>query len=76
MREAPAQNCGGYLIVSNIVRDAFVCDAVRPPIGRYAGRLAGIRADDLAALPLRALLERNAGLDPTAIEEVSMGCAN
>lgn len=56
--------------------DAFICDAVRTPIGRYAGGLAHIRADDLGALPMKALLERNAGLDPNAIEEVFYGCAN
>ena len=55
---------------------AFVCDAVRTPIGRYGGILSGVRADDLGALPLRALLERNPGLDPAAIEEVFYGCAN
>jgi 3-oxoadipyl-CoA thiolase len=49
--------------------DAFICDAIRTPIGRYAGSLASVRADDLAAIPLRALLRRNAGLDPRAIED-------
>lgn len=44
-------------------RDAFICDAVRTPIGRYGGVLAGIRTDDLGALPMRALIERNAGVD-------------
>ncbi len=56
--------------------EAFICDAVRTPIGRYGGGLSGIRADDLGALPLRALLARNAGLDPAAVEEVFYGCAN
>ncbi len=56
--------------------EAFVCDAVRTPIGRYGGALATIRTDDLAALPLAALLRRNASLDPAAIEEVVLGCAN
>jgi 3-oxoadipyl-CoA thiolase len=55
---------------------AFICDAVRTPIGRYGGGLAGIRADDLGAVPMRALLARNAGLDPAAIDEVFYGCAN
>ena len=50
--------------------DAFICDAVRTPIGRYAGGLSKVRADDLGALPMKALLERNAGLDPAAVEEV------
>ncbi len=57
-------------------RDVFICDAVRTPIGRFGGALAGVRADDLAAIPLKALLERNPGLDPAAIDEVFMGCAN
>src|SRR5689334_22655063 len=56
--------------------DAFICDAVRTPIGRYGGALAAVRADDLAALPLAALLRRNASLDPKAIDEVVLGCAN
>ncbi|MCF7203511.1 3-oxoadipyl-CoA thiolase [Pseudomonas oligotrophica] len=57
-------------------RDVFICDAVRTPIGRFGGALAMVRADDLAAIPLKALLERNPGLDPAAIDEVFMGCAN
>jgi 3-oxoadipyl-CoA thiolase len=56
--------------------DAFICDAVRTPIGRYAGGLANIRADDLGALPMKALLARNPGLDPALLEEVFYGCAN
>jgi 3-oxoadipyl-CoA thiolase len=55
---------------------AYICDAVRTPIGRYGGILRAVRADDLGALPLKALLERNPGLDPAAIEEVFYGCAN
>jgi 3-oxoadipyl-CoA thiolase len=55
---------------------AFICDAVRTPIGRYGGILAAIRADDLGAIPLRALLARHPSLDPSAIEEVFYGCAN
>jgi acetyl-CoA acyltransferase len=55
---------------------ALICDAVRTPIGRYGGALAAVRADDLAAIPMKALLERNAGLDPTAIDDVVLGCAN
>ncbi len=57
-------------------REVFICDAVRTPIGRFGGVLAGVRADDLAAIPLRALLERNPGLDPAAVDEVFMGSAN
>ena len=55
---------------------AFLCDAVRTPIGRFGGALAPVRADDLAAIPIKALLERNSGLDPAAIEEVFLGSAN
>ncbi|MBX7270999.1 3-oxoadipyl-CoA thiolase [Stutzerimonas chloritidismutans] len=57
-------------------REVFICDAVRTPIGRFGGALAAVRADDLAAIPLRALLERNPQLDPAAIDEVFMGSAN
>ena len=56
--------------------EAFVCDAVRTPIGRYGGALSTVRPDDLAAVPLSALLARNPGLDPAAIEELVLGCAN
>jgi acetyl-CoA acyltransferase len=56
--------------------EAFVCDAVRTPIGRYGGALAAVRTDDLAALPIAALLKRNAAVEPGAIEEVVLGCAN
>ena len=58
------------------MRDAFICDAVRTPVGRYGCALSAIRADDLGALPLRALLERNTQLSPVAIEDVAYGCAN
>jgi 3-oxoadipyl-CoA thiolase len=57
-------------------RDVFICDAIRTPIGRFGGGLAAVRADDLAAIPLKTLLERNPQLDPAAIDEVFMGCAN
>jgi 3-oxoadipyl-CoA thiolase len=56
--------------------EAFICDAVRTPIGRYGGALAAVRADDLAAVPIAALRRRNPSLDPAAIEEVLLGCAN
>ncbi|OSY20592.1 3-oxoadipyl-CoA thiolase [Klebsiella pneumoniae] len=58
------------------MRDAFICDGIRTPIGRYGGALASVRADDLAAIPLRELLSRNPGLDPAAIDDVIFGCAN
>ena len=57
-------------------RDVFICDAVRTPIGRFGGALAAVRADDLGAIPLKALLERNPQLDPEAIDDVFYGCAN
>ena len=56
--------------------DVFICDAIRTPVGRYGGGLAAVRADDLAALPIRRLMERNPGLDPHAIDDVYLGCAN
>jgi 3-oxoadipyl-CoA thiolase len=56
--------------------DAFICDAVRTPIGRYGGALAAVRADDLAAIPIAALLKRNPSLEPAAVDEVLLGCAN
>jgi 3-oxoadipyl-CoA thiolase len=58
------------------MKQAFLCDAVRTPFGRYGGALAGIRTDDLAAIPLRALLTKNPQLDPGAIEDVIYGCVN
>ncbi|HEX4884391.1 MAG TPA: beta-ketoacyl synthase N-terminal-like domain-containing protein, partial [Casimicrobiaceae bacterium] len=57
-------------------KEAFLCDAVRTPIGRYGGALSGVRTDDLAAIPIRALMERNAGVDWAAVEDVLYGCAN
>ena len=58
------------------MNQAFICDAVRTPFGRFGGTLANVRADDLAAMPLKALLERNPGLDPALIDDVIYGCAN
>jgi acetyl-CoA C-acetyltransferase len=55
---------------------AFICDAIRTPIGRLNGSLSSIRADDLAAIPLRALMARNPGVDWRAVDDVLMGCAN
>jgi len=59
-----------------VTREVFICDAVRTAIGRFGGALAAVRADDLAAVPIRALLERNPELDPAAIEEIFLGSAN
>ncbi|MES2952626.1 MAG: 3-oxoadipyl-CoA thiolase [Pseudomonadota bacterium] len=56
--------------------EAFICDAVRTPIARYGGALASVRADDLGALPIKALMERNAGVDWTAVDDLVYGCAN
>jgi acetyl-CoA acyltransferase len=56
--------------------EAFICDAIRTPIGRYGGALKDVRADDLGAVPLRALMERNPGVDWTAVQDVIYGCAN
>jgi acetyl-CoA acyltransferase len=58
------------------MNDAFICDAIRTPIGRYGGALKDIRADDLGALPLRELMRRNPGVDWSAIDDVIYGCAN
>jgi len=55
---------------------AYICDYIRTPIGRFGGALASVRPDDLAAVPLRALADRNPGLDPDAVEDVVFGCAN
>src|SRR6478735_2764099 len=56
--------------------EAFICDAVRTPIGRYAGALREVRPDDLAAIPLAALKARNPGIDWGALDDIIMGCAN
>lgn len=58
------------------MRDVFICDAVRTPIGRFGGSLANVRADDLAAVPLKALIERNPTVDWSQLDEVFLGCAN
>lgn len=58
------------------MRDAFICDGVRTPVGRYGGALSGVRTDDLAAIPLRALLSRHPQLDAALIDDVILGCAN
>ncbi|PQV49862.1 3-oxoadipyl-CoA thiolase [Paraburkholderia sp. BL21I4N1] len=56
--------------------EAFLCDAIRTPIGRYAGSLSSVRADDLGAVPLKALMERNKEVDWNAVDDVIYGCAN
>ncbi|MFM0503762.1 3-oxoadipyl-CoA thiolase [Paraburkholderia caffeinilytica] len=58
------------------MNDAFICDAIRTPIGRYGGALKDVRADDLGAVPIKALIERNASVDWQALDDVIYGCAN
>ena len=58
------------------MREAFICDYIRTPIGRFGGALSSVRPDDLGAMPLRALMTRNAGIDWAAVDEVIFGCAN
>ncbi len=58
------------------MRDVFICDAIRTPIGRFGGALAAVRADDLAAVPLKALIERNPSVQWDQLDEVFFGCAN
>jgi acetyl-CoA acetyltransferase len=56
--------------------EAYICDAVRTPIGRYGGALSAVRADDLGAIPIRALIERNSGVEWGRVDDVVYGCAN
>jgi 3-oxoadipyl-CoA thiolase len=56
--------------------DVFICDGIRTPVGRYGGSLAAVRTDDLAAIPIAALMERNSGVDWAALDDVMLGCAN
>ncbi|MDP9650229.1 3-oxoadipyl-CoA thiolase [Paraburkholderia caledonica] len=58
------------------MNDAYICDAIRTPIGRYGGALKDVRADDLGAVPIKALIERNPGVDWRAVDDVIYGCAN
>src|SRR5213594_3818430 len=58
------------------MRDVFICDAVRTPIGRFGGSLAKVRADDLAATPIKALMAKHPNLDWAQVDEVFFGCAN
>ncbi|WP_200890488.1 3-oxoadipyl-CoA thiolase [Pseudomonas fluorescens] len=59
-----------------MMRDVYICDAIRTPIGRFGGALSAVRADDLAAVPIKALMERNPSVDWKAVDEVFLGCAN
>ncbi|HFT2429183.1 TPA: beta-ketoacyl synthase N-terminal-like domain-containing protein, partial [Providencia stuartii] len=58
------------------MRDAFICDGIRTPIGRYGGALSSVRPDDLAVLPLKALMERHPQLDWSITDDIILGCAN
>ncbi|MEA3104091.1 3-oxoadipyl-CoA thiolase [Caballeronia mineralivorans] len=58
------------------MKEAFICDAIRTPVGRYGGALSSVRADDLGAVPLRALMERNKDVDWNAVDDLIFGCAN
>ncbi|SOE66723.1 3-oxoadipyl-CoA thiolase [Burkholderia sp. D7] len=58
------------------MKEAFICDAIRTPVGRYGGALSSVRADDLGAVPLRALMERNKEVDWNAVDDLIFGCAN
>ncbi|MCG2586243.1 3-oxoadipyl-CoA thiolase [Massilia sp. TS11] len=58
------------------MQEAYICDATRTPFGRYGGALAGVRADDLAAMPIAALMARNTGVDWEALDDIHFGCAN
>ena len=59
-----------------MTNSAYICDAVRTPIGRYGGALSTVRTDDLGAIPIKALIERNSGVDWAAVDDVIYGCAN
>ena len=58
------------------MNDAFLCDGIRTPVGRYGGALSSVRTDDLGSIPLKALMERNSGVDWEAVDDVILGCAN
>jgi len=64
------------LLIDTPMTDVYICDAIRTPIGRYGGALKDVRADDLGAVPLKALIERNRNVDWAAIDDVIYGCAN
>jgi acetyl-CoA acyltransferase len=73
---AHASCCTAAHKLWRLIVDAFICDAIRTPVGRYGGGLAQVRPDDLAAHVIKALMERNPSLDPAAIDDVILGCAN
>ncbi len=59
-----------------MIKEVYICDAIRTPVGRYGGSLASVRVDDLAAIPLKTLTERNPNVDWLAVDDVLLGCAN
>src|SRR5262249_7332638 len=61
---------------SDLMNQAFICDAVRTPFARYSGALSSVRADDLGAVPIKALIERNRQVDWTSVDDLIYGCAN
>src|SRR5437899_1774635 len=61
---------------NHTMNQAYICDAIRTPIGRYGGALSSVRTDDLGAIPLKALMERNPNVDWQAVADVIYGCAN
>ncbi len=58
------------------MKEVFICDALRTPVGKYGGVLSGVRTDDLAAIPIKAVIDRNPGIDPGRVDDVILGCAN
>ena len=58
------------------MNDAYLCDGIRTPVGRYGGSLSSVRTDDLGSIPLKALMERNSGVDWEAVDDVILGCPN
>src|SRR5690606_23354521 len=70
-RNSSCRNCK-----EDFMAEAYICDYIRTPIGRFGGALSSVRADDLGAIPLKALMERNAAVDWQAVDDVIFGCAN
>ena len=62
--------------MSTQISQAFICDAIRTPFGRYGGVLSGVRTDDLGAVPIAALMARNTGVDWGALDDLAYGCVN
>src|SRR5205823_4147739 len=74
-RRRPGRILGDQDGVGRAVTEAYICAALRTPVGKHGGALAGIRADDLAAVPIKAIVERS-GVDPATIDDVIFGCTN